>query len=128
MSKADRTTEHTKLVDAIRLALGREPGLVLWPNAVKHVEYFTKTGTTQHMRTGLAPGSSDLVGLLEVEIGGRKLGRFLGLEAKTGNAVAKPHQDLWLELVRSRGGFATVVHSVDEARSAIARARTGALE
>jgi hypothetical protein len=38
---------------------------------------------------------------------------------------AKPHQETWLCLVRSLGGFAAVVTSVDEALAAVQRARLG---
>lgn len=98
--------------DAIRLALGSEPDLVLWRNNV---------GTAEHhggrVRYGLAPGSADLVGVLG--------GRFVALEIKTPAGRLSPEQRAWLGLVRARGGFAAVVRSVEEAREAVARARRG---
>ena len=68
-----------------------------------------------HTRYGLAPGSADLVGLLN--------GRFFALEVKTPTGRLRPEQKLWMELVRRAGGFAAVARSVDEARSAVAAAR-----
>ena len=101
--------------DAIRLALTDEPGLVVWRN---------NTGIAEHrgarVRYGLAVGSADLIGCLG--------GRFVALEVKAPAGRTSPEQRQWLDLVRRNGGFAAVVRSVDEARAAIARARTGAKE
>ena len=63
---------------------------------------------------------SDLIGCLN--------GRFVALEVKTATGRATSEQRLWLDLVRRHGGFAAIVRSVDDARAAIARARTGASE
>ena len=104
-----------QIQDAIRLALTDEPGLVVWRN---------NTGVAEHrgarVRYGLAIGSADLIGCLD--------GRFIALEVKTAAGRTSPEQRMWLDLVRRNGGFAAVVRSVDEARAAIARARTGASE
>lgn len=104
-----------QIQDAIRLALTDEPGLVVWRN---------NTGVAEHrgarVRYGLAVGSADLIGCLD--------GRFIALEVKTAVGRTSPEQRMWLDLVRRNGGFAAVVRSVDEARGAIARARTGAKE
>ena len=101
--------------DEIRLALSDEPGLVLWRN---------NTGVAdqrgQRVRYGLAVGSADLIGCIA--------GRFIALEVKTATGRATPEQRLWLDLVRRHGGFAAIVRSVEDARAAIARARTGASE
>lgn len=115
----DTTSQHTRLVDSIRLALGREPDLTLWPNPVKHVEVPSADGRVVHLRTGLAVGSADLIGILA------PAGRLVALEVKTGRAVASPQQVMWAELVRRRGGFAAVVRSVEEATAALERARRG---
>jgi hypothetical protein len=104
-----------QIQDAIRLALTDEPGLVVWRN---------NTGVAEHrgarVRYGLAVGSADLIGCLG--------GRFVALEVKAAAGRTSPEQRQWLDLVRRNGGFAAVVRSVDEARAAIARARTGARE
>jgi hypothetical protein len=105
--------------DAIRVALGTEPGVVLWRNNCGTAEHWTPKGV-QRVRYGLAPGSADLVGLVG--------GRFVALEVKAPKGRVTEEQREWLALVRRFGGFAAVVHSVDEARAAVARARTGAVE
>lgn len=115
---ADRTTQHTRLVDEIRLALGLVSDLVLFPNPVKRVQVVTGDGRLVWMQTGLAKGSADLVGCLA--------GRFVALEVKTGTATSEPHQELWAALMRAKGGFVSEVHSVADAHAAIARARQGA--
>lgn len=105
-----------QIQDAIRLALGTEPGLVLWRNNVGLAEHWDGKAV-QRVRYGLAPGSADLVGLCD--------GRFIALEVKTPKGRTTPDQEQWIELVRCAGGFAAVVRSVDEARAAVARCRAG---
>ena len=100
---------------AIRLALGRTPDLVLWRNS---------TGVTnvdgRVMRFGLCVGGSDLIGILAPS------GRFIALEIKSDTGRTSRHQDLFLVLVRRLGGFACVVRGVDDALAAVERARKGA--
>ena len=115
---------ESQIQDAIRLALGTEPGLVLWRNNVGTAEHWTERGV-QRVRYGLAPGSADLVGLCITASG---IGRFIALEIKTPTGRVAPEQVLWLALVRRTGGFAAVVRSVDEARAAVARCRAGGAE
>lgn len=69
---------------------------------------------------GLVDGAADIIGVLGPN------GRWFCLEAKTGAGKPNPEQRAFLELVRSRGGFATVVWSVDGARAAYVRAKRGA--
>ena len=103
-----------ELQQQIRLELGGERDLVLWRN---HVGVGEHGGRVR--RFGLSIGSSDLIGILA------PAGRFVALEVKSHRGRTTPEQDLFLELVRRRGGFATVVRSVDEARAALERARAG---
>lgn len=123
-SKAKRTTAKSPLEavvqNAIRKALGLEPGLILWRNNVGHVEYWKEDGSKVEFNYGLETGSADLVGCLD--------GRFVALEVKRPGGVQSDEQIAWAERVRFNGGFYAVVKSVDEARAAIARARTGACE
>lgn len=109
---------ETRLQDAIRLALGAEVDLVLWRNNCGTAEHWSGR-EVQRVRYGLAPGSADLVGILA--------GRFVALEIKTPTGRATAEQEQWLDLVRRMGGFACVVRSVEEARAAIGRARSGAV-
>lgn len=102
----------------IRLDLGAEPDLTLWRNNTGHASYESESGERK-VRYGLARGSSDLIGILA------PWGRFFVLEVKRPGKKATAEQELFLALVRRRGGFAAVVHSVEEAREALARARRG---
>lgn len=125
---------ETILQTEIRLALGREPDLVLWRNGIGLVDRQTATGQRYKQRFGLATGSSDLIGILSVPclIGAAHvpitLGRLVALEVKTPRGVTSDDQRAFLALVRSKGGFAAIVRSVAEAEQAIARARLGASE
>lgn len=110
----------------IRLALGLEPGLVLWRNSVGVTRSWdATTGAERVVHAGLPVGSADLVGILTLTSG---VGRFLALEVKSARGRLRPEQVTWLELVRRMGGFAAVVRSVDEARAAVWRARRGERE
>ena len=105
---------HSALVSAIRLELGREPDLTLWPVQPGGIP----DGTGRPMRCGPV-GMSDLIGILA------PIGRWFALEVKTGGGKLRTDQVLWIELIRRRGGFATEVRSVEDARAALARARRG---
>lgn len=114
---ANHNVEHSELVHATRLALGREPDFTLWNNSK-----VTMVDGEPRATPGLTKGASDLLGILEPH------GRLVALEAKTGAGQLNPDQRLFFELVRKRGGFAAVFHSVDEARAALERARAGLTE
>ena len=90
------------------------PDVVIWRNESGAAEH-----KGRYVRYGLQKGSADLVGLLAPD------GKFLALEVKTSRGRLSTEQKLFLELVRSRGGFACVVRSVEEAVRAIERARNG---
>ena len=68
--------------------------------------------------TGLPPGTSDLIGITEIEITpdmvGQKIGVFTGIEIKV-NAKLKPNQKTFINNVKNAGGFAGVARSVDDA-------------
>lgn len=106
---------ETVLQQEIRLALGRERDLTLWRNSTGAAR--TQDGRMQ--KFGLARGSSDLIGILAPS------GRMVALEVKTPAGRATDEQTMFLELVRAKGGFGAIVRSVDEARSALERARKG---
>jgi hypothetical protein len=106
-------TAERDIQAAIRLALGLDPGLVLFRNSVGY-----DAGARQ--RYGLCPGSSDLVGCCD--------GRFIGLEIKSERGRSSPEQKRWADLIRSKGGFVAVVRSVDEALEAVDRCRSGGME
>lgn len=108
---------EAELQQQIRLAVGVQPDVVLWRNSVGTAT--TTDGRTQ--RFGLCRGAADLVGI-------GPGGRFFALEVKTSSGRLSPEQDRFLALVRSRGGFAAVVRSVDDALAAVERARGGGVE
>lgn len=99
----------------IRLALGKEEGVVLFRN---------NTGAfndgVRLIRYGLAIGSSDLIGIVD--------GRFFALEVKQPGKKPTKEQLQFLGCVRRHGGFAAVVTSVAEARAALQRCRMGRSE
>lgn len=105
-------TPEGRIQAEIRLALGREPDLTLWrisPSA---------PGATGGRVLKTAPdGIADLCGILA------PTGRWVCLEVKTASGRVRPEQQQWADIVRSRGGFYAVVRSVEEALSALAKAR-----
>jgi hypothetical protein len=76
-------------------------GCVIWRNNVG-------VDTAKGVRYGLAVGSADLIGIAPG-------GRFLSVEVKTRTGRVRPGQQLWMELVRARGGIAIVARSADDA-------------
>jgi hypothetical protein len=81
---------------------------------------------------GLGDGTTDLVGIVTLEVVTRKLtldlGRVCVLEVKWPKVKPKPDQVRWMREVRKLGGFAAVVHSVAEAIAAVARCGAGLSE
>lgn len=109
----EREVQH-----AIRVALGRVADLTLWRNNTGAL----KDSSGRVVRYGLAVGSADLIGILA------PAGRLVALEVKTTSGRTTPEQNLFLDLVRRRGGFAAVVRSAEDALAALDRARAGAVE
>ena len=101
-----------QIQQAIRLAV-QGPDLVLWRNNVGH----GVLSDGRHIDYGLAVGSADLVGICA--------GRFFALEVKSPTGRVSDDQMTWLALVRSKGGFAAVVRSVEDALAAVERCRKG---
>ena len=103
---------HSILLAEIQAKYGALPDMRIWPNVSSKVwvgKYVGRTdsGNTilrgaRQIRAGLCVGSCDLIGIAPG-------GRFLGLEGKTGKAVAKPHQRAYIELINDLGGLAGVV-------------------
>lgn len=128
----NNSAAHTALVQQIRLALGREPDLILWP--MQPGGFQDLSG--RPMRCG-PNGMADLCGILACDVAlwtmpvqGRllRLGRWFCLEVKTGRGVQSEAQRLWGDLVRRMGGCYVVVRSVDDAVAALKRARAGERE
>lgn len=114
---ANHTAQHKLIVNEIRKRLGREQDFTLWENSKVQIV----KGEPRAM-PGLTTGASDLLGILAPH------GRLVALEVKTGKAVATEEQRMFMDLVRSRGGFACIVHTPEEAVAALFRARDGKSE
>lgn len=75
------------------------------------------------VRFGLAPGSSDLIGLRRIVVGpehvGRTLAVFTAVEVKDARGRASPEQVRFLEVVRDLGGLGGIARSVEEAHQII---------
>ena len=114
--KRTRTDEPTRkpaleaeVSHDVRLALSAE-GCALWRNNV---------GLALHegrrVAYGLQKGSADLVGIAPG-------GRFLSVETKRAKGgIAAHEQELWMLLVRQRGGIAMITTSAEDA---VAQLRT----
>ena len=103
---------ESQLQHDIRLALGREPDLVLFRNTVG-----SGVVAGRWQRFGLCPGSADLVGVLA------PFGRWFCLEIKTERGKSSDGQEMWAEMMRRHGASVYTVRSVEEAREALADAR-----
>lgn len=109
---------ETGLQKRIMLALS-SMGRRVWRNNVG-----TARGKDNRLiRFGLAPGSSDLIGFVPVEIRQEHLGQtiavFLAVEVKTARGRPTPEQIAFLECVRRGGGIAGVARSVEDAQALI---------
>lgn len=71
------------------------------------------------LHAGLATGSGDLIGLVSIEVTpamvGRRIAVFASLEAKEGTGRLEPEQRAWLDMVRSMGGVAGEVRTIEDA-------------
>ena len=100
---------ETQLSLAIREALLATGRVLLWRN---------NTGKLQDaggrwVTFGLGVGSADIVGVLKGS------GRFIAFEVKVPGKKPTPEQVAWHRVVNASGGFAVVVHSVEEAATAL---------
>jgi hypothetical protein len=65
---------------------------------------------------GMCNGASDIIGILKKNIDGKEYGFFVAIEVKTLTGKASKEQLGFIEMVKSLGGIAGVVRSVEEAR------------
>ena len=124
-----KRNETRELVEPIMAALNALPGVRVWRPHVLNKSIRGLSGA------GLADGSADLVGVCRVQLPvvlssmppqHPSIGRFLALEVKQANGGrVSDDQWAWLRTVRDLGGFAAVVHSVEEATAAVERCRRG---
>jgi hypothetical protein len=129
--RTKRPNETRDLTHPIEAALNRLPGVRVARNnnlgpVVPYVRRLQPD--IRPIRAGLGDGSADLVGVCSVAYGVRPVGRAFCLEVKRPGVKPDADQVRWLRVVRELGGFACVVHSVDEAIAAVERCREGASE
>ena len=97
---------------------GSTPTARLWRNVVG--SFPTESGG--RVRTGLAIGSSDLIGLTAIEITpafvGRKVAVFTAIEVKAGARVTDA-QLAYISMVRGLGGIAGIAESVKDYQTLI---------
>jgi len=76
-----------------------------------------KRGT--HVRFGLCPGSSDLIGWKSVVITpdmvGKRVAVFTAIETKTAKGAVRINQHLFIKAVREAGGKAGVARTMEDA-------------
>lgn len=120
-----RTHLEKSVQREIELALGAEPDLLLLRNSVGAARFVKEEdGSEFFVPYGLGVGSPDLVGLLRLELGGVRVAIWFCLEVKPPEVKgADPHQEKCHDIWRRFGAFIETVHSVDEARAALERAR-----
>lgn len=77
----------------------------------------------RRIQAGLAPGSSDLIGLRSIMITpdmvGQRVAVFCGLEVKTRSGRATDEQANFIDMVNDLGGMAGIVRSVDDAKKVL---------
>lgn len=86
-------------------------------------------GAARYVRYGLAPGSSDIVGLRSMQITpemvGRRVAVSLMIETKTEDQRLSPDQKNWLAMAHGMGCIAGVATTVDDAKQIIADWKPG---
>ena len=127
---APKRNETRDLTHPIRAALNKLPGVRVARNNSGSLP-LAEGGM---LRYGLGVGSADLVGIVtcvyvrgQIETYGNvvSVGRAFVLEVKWPGEKPTQDQVRWLQAVQRLGGFACVVHSVDEAMEAVERCRRG---
>ena len=103
-------------LQAIRLDLGRAPGVRLFRNNVG----LLRDHQGRAVRFGLHPGSGDLIGWRTVTVTPDMVGRSIAVMAsiEVKSATGRPREDQihWAETLRAAGGFAGIARSPEQAR------------
>ncbi len=110
--------KETNILKSIMLRCSRY-GSRLFRN---NVGVFT-TDRGDKIRTGLCPGSSDLIGwtpvIITPDMIGKTIAVFTALEIKTGSGVASDQQKNFIAQVKAAGGRAGLVRSDHQAEDVI---------
>ena len=115
---------HTILINEIIAEFGALPDMRVWPNVSSEVWVGKYVGRTRNgdtvlrearsIKAGLCKGSSDIIGIAPG-------GLFLAIEGKTGRAVARTNQRVFIKLVNDLGGLATVARSPEDVAKLLRR-------
>lgn len=114
--------KESQIQDAIRLELGRERDLVLWPNPCgQGIPEGTKCASCgakiegRRVKYGVGnPGGSDLVGTIRTRYG---VAASVFMEVKSARGAQRPDQGVFENCVRMRGAEYVLVRSPEEART-----------
>lgn len=100
---------ESQIQTAIRLAVGRIPGLVLWRNEQGHNTHWPDGRKREHpIEYGVGhPGGADLIGCYR--------GAFVALEVKTPDGVQSSDQRVFAGCVERNQGHYLMPRSVEEA-------------
>lgn len=105
---------ENNILNRIRLALS-QAGVLNWRN---HCGMLKDSQGRTH-KFGLCPGSSDIVGMVPVEITadmvGKTVGVFMAVEVKTSSGRLSKKQKNFIAVVQGEGGIAGVARSPEEA-------------
>lgn len=136
--RAVKRAESRDLVRPIIEALNHLDGVrVVRNNNLGPVVPYAKRFTSPPIVAGLGAGSADIVGIVscmfqdQLSLVHWSTGRVFALEVKQPKfgklrkGTVKSDQERWLQTVRRFGGFAAVVHSVEEAVACVASCRRG---
>jgi len=96
-----RTEKHVQA--EVFAAIGGRPDCCIFRNHVGLAKHGDRT-----VRTGLHPGSADLIGV-------GPGGRFLSIEVKGPGGRASDKQKQWARIMRQKGAIAGIVWSAEEA-------------
>ena len=110
---------ETTILQRVRLALGKVPGLRLFRNNTGAL----KDQSGRLVRYGLHPGSADLIGWRSIVVTpgmvGRRLAVFVSIECKAPDGRVRPEQVNWLQQIAAAGGIASIVRSEEAAVQAV---------
>jgi|SRR5882672_5297394 len=108
-----RSQQETLIMDQIRLALGRDPGVLLFRNNIGSAQMHGGFRVTFGVG---GPGGADLLGILDA--------RPLAIEVKSATGRQSPEQRRFQVLWEARGGIYLMPRNVDEAVAQVSDARS----
>lgn len=107
--------KEADIMRSIQLDLSKDPNIRLFRNNVGVLQDVNG----QHVRYGLCPGSSDLIGWTAVEVTpsmvGTRIAIFTAQEVKTPTGRVTVEQENFIAAVIRAGGFAGVVRDTSDA-------------